>query len=187
MYLLIDPTDSIVRYVGCSRNVPLRVSGHVSAAYKADKKITTSTPLSNWLMGLRDAGLMPEVRVVFKSRNRSMAFDAEHAYHHHHRVTIYNRMLATATVIDAGGHPTVNALLAFALDDLRFRAQQAGREMGRAKTAIEQRQAEGLLERLRTAHNDFLDAVNSVGMSEKLEVAEVFDRETRMRIKRESS
>lgn len=60
IYLLIDPRDNIVRYVGCTINPKARLSGHKSSECVLGSKIEKA----DWVQSLKKENLMPVMRVV---------------------------------------------------------------------------------------------------------------------------
>jgi hypothetical protein len=187
VYLLIDPRDTVVRYVGCSSDVIGRVGGHLSTAYRSRRTASEATPMDAWLLQVRDAGAMPTVQVVFRSRYRSLALDVEHAFHHHHGDTILNRMLATATVYAVSDSPMLNALISYAVANLRGTAEHVRRQARRTRPGRERESLDREFRRLRMYHDEFVGSLEHLNRNEVIEVPEIFDRATRMHLKRQSA
>jgi DNA-binding transcriptional regulator YiaG len=73
IYALIDPRDRKPRYVGVSRNVPLRLNQHlVGSRYGRTAK-------DRWICELRAVGMVPEA-VILESTTAADALDRESAW-----------------------------------------------------------------------------------------------------------
>lgn len=59
IYILIDPRDGLVRYVGCTSHVGSRYNYHLSGmGIKAD------SPRNKWILELKEEGELPQIEVV---------------------------------------------------------------------------------------------------------------------------
>lgn len=60
VYVLLDPRDGAVRYVGVTtRGLALRLAGHISAARRREK-----SPVRSWIKGLLACGLRPVISMI---------------------------------------------------------------------------------------------------------------------------
>lgn len=104
VYFLIDPRDSVIRYVGCSRNTAARLVTHLrepnsNGPHRQPKK-------DAWLKELASGGITPRIKVVFESKDKRLARVVEHAFQGAHCKTITNnfcgaRLPTVGTVIGA--------------------------------------------------------------------------------------
>lgn len=74
IYLLVDPRDDQVRYVGKTVDLAWRIEGHIQEGLDGGH-----TYKARWLKGLLDSGHVPEVRVVDEGDGESWA-EAERFY-----------------------------------------------------------------------------------------------------------
>lgn len=76
VYLLIDPRDGEIRYVGCTKQLYTRIAAHWSS------RNTTYpiTPKTLWLKELDKAGLRPIVETLLATKNFDEAFSTEEAW-----------------------------------------------------------------------------------------------------------
>jgi hypothetical protein len=129
VYLLIDPRDGIVRYVGSTYQIKTRLGAHRSTALcqNADK----SKKRVAWLRELSDLGMSPEVSIIFRTKSHVLAGAVEMAYQQQHRDTITNERIH--------GHPVkadvavIHAALIVAIDAMANDLSQLRRSFWRAK------------------------------------------------------
>lgn len=63
IYTLADPRDEVVRYVGWTVNLRLRLRGHLH-----DAKRHPGSSKSTWLTGLTSAGIRPLMKIIYTGR-----------------------------------------------------------------------------------------------------------------------
>ncbi len=77
VYLLRDPRDRAVRYVGCtSIGVKQRTHRHVSEAL-SHQKTKRVTPKDRWVLGLLSEGLRPDFEIVERAMSERRARSRE--------------------------------------------------------------------------------------------------------------
>lgn len=59
LYVLIDPRDKAVRYIGKARSASARLASHCATK-------STKTPVGRWIHELRAEGLLPVMKVIGK-------------------------------------------------------------------------------------------------------------------------
>lgn len=91
VYLLIDPRDGVVRYVGVTGDVSSRVSTHYSQREK------TPLPKDKWLQELAEQGLRPVAKIVFTSLSEAIAWGVERTTQRKYRDTILNQKICNRT------------------------------------------------------------------------------------------
>lgn len=77
VYLLIDPRDGEIRYVGCSMRLRERYWGHISDGRFAIRNPDWrggSTPKAQWIKELLQLGLMPIMEPLVKTRSWDYRF-----------------------------------------------------------------------------------------------------------------
>lgn len=89
VYLLIDPRDNIVRYVGTSTAVRIRVYGHLSSCARRGTRAYV-TRKNKWLRELKKLGLRPIVEIAYSVGIHLLAMKLERLMQWKHRDTIYN-------------------------------------------------------------------------------------------------
>jgi len=85
IYLLIDPNDNTVRYVGMSKNPKSRLRQHVKESMERQ-----NTAKKAWIHTLMQNGQAPRMDVVAQILDRAEARVRESAVCHQHQGTIYN-------------------------------------------------------------------------------------------------
>lgn len=88
IYLLIDPINNIVRYVGATTNPKTRFTQHIKDASKEKK--TGKTDKQKWILKLIGKKLKPKMKIVGKYENLGEARKQEEKEVIKHIKTIYN-------------------------------------------------------------------------------------------------
>jgi predicted GIY-YIG superfamily endonuclease len=88
IYILKDPIDKKVRYVGMTSNPKLRLSQHLKDAKKNKK--TGKTKKQKWLLDLGEKKMMPYMEIVRSINNEAVARIIEEQTVIENIDTIYN-------------------------------------------------------------------------------------------------
>ena len=88
LYVLKDPFDKKVRYVGATKNPKSRFYQHIKDAKK--KKKTAKTKKQKWISGLLERGLQPLIEVIKKIDDDAEARREEEKLVIKHIETVYN-------------------------------------------------------------------------------------------------
>jgi len=75
IYLLIDPINKIVRYVGATSNPKSRLNQHVKDASKPKKKGRTKK--QEWILSLQKKGMIPEMKIICSEESKEKAREIE--------------------------------------------------------------------------------------------------------------
>src|SRR3990167_111157 len=96
VYVLIDPRDGSIRYVGQTRNLRQR-----EAAHALPEKAGSDALRAAWVTKLRSLGLFPRLKVISEHASEDAARDAEQAAirsYHRAGANLFNRRLAPPRV-----------------------------------------------------------------------------------------
>lgn len=88
IYLLIDPINKKVRYVGATSNPKSRLRQHVKDASKPKKK--GKTEKQKWILKLKEKGMIPFMEIVGTEESKELARVEEEKLVIRHIDTIYN-------------------------------------------------------------------------------------------------
>ena len=89
IYLLVDPRDGAVRYVGCTIDPDTRLSAHESSA-----RVGKESPKDDWIRELHAIGLAPLLRVIGEAATVGAAACLEQEWIVHHlsdEADLFNR------------------------------------------------------------------------------------------------
>lgn len=118
VYLLRDPRDGIVRYVGVTGNLTHRFQIHLS---NVTKPKPGEVRRREWIKELAAIDAVPVVEVAFSSTEKFAAHFVEKAFQAKHADTILNSRVAK---VDLNQDPTVLAgLLSYTTERLRDEAR----------------------------------------------------------------
>lgn len=84
VYVLIDPNDQKIRYVGCSSNPKARFSQHIKDAQKS------KTQKQKWILGLQAKKMLPFLEIIRSESDPAKARLIEESVVIRNIQTIYN-------------------------------------------------------------------------------------------------
>ena len=88
IYILRDPIDKKVRYVGATKNPKQRFKQHLKDAEKQKK--TGKTKKQLWILGLKKQKITPKIEIIGKNEDIEKARIIEEQEVMRHIDTIYN-------------------------------------------------------------------------------------------------
>lgn len=121
VYLMRDPRDNEVRYLGMSNNVKTRIKQHVMNGQAGLTDSTRDSELSfrRWLSELHSVGTEPLVDIVLETHDKGLASFVERSFQSFHAKTVFNPRISSLPQL-GDAHPALIAgALAFASEELR--------------------------------------------------------------------
>ena len=88
IYLLVDPTNKKIRYVGATSNPKSRLRQHIQDAAKPKK--TPKTKKQNWILSLSKKGISPHMKIIDSKKDEAEARKIEEKTVIKYINTIYN-------------------------------------------------------------------------------------------------